>query len=218
MKMSLFTVSVIISFSAWANSDEQFEALLLASAISTNSDLSSEQTCRLCLDQDVKVSQRNFERLQSGLEKQAQACLANQMAEDTLLYELERQSALSQKRISPQVQRLFPAYHSSALRCENMVVDLFAPSLQQLQRGVEEPIDPHSFKRRYQDEVDIYQRFVIQACQPMVALRNCLIDNSYSARYIYNSLRQSEGLDAVSSSRSLSHRYSPSGDTHIAFY
>jgi len=209
-----FSLIDLIINSAHANYDKRYEATLIGTAIIINESFEENSWCYFCEDEYLEASRKNFDKVMKDISKRADDCKAgvDDSEREIFAFQLEELANYESAGydLREKLNTYFKSYTDTDLTCESMVKKLFSEDIKKLEKKKGFYVSSLRIQAVKEHNAKVYKDFVISKCQPYVELRNCLVDESYTGRTIYNDERKKDGMKRIRSSDSLNETYKPS--------
>ncbi|WP_034732441.1 hypothetical protein [Bacteriovorax sp. Seq25_V] len=193
------TTNILFEFlisSAVASGEKNFEHGIFAALVVLNENFEENSWCISCEDEYAEATEKNFNKIMSEVSRLANAC-ENGESVDSIAYQIESSMPdREQSYLKLKMKQYFKDYDDSRLTCESFVKKISQDEINSQMKAIN--FRTGSLKEEFEREnQQKYEKFVEGKCAPYIKLRNCLVNDSYAARDVYDKSRQEDGKPAL---------------------
>jgi len=177
---------------AYADGMKKFEHGVFGALIVLNENFEENSWCISCEDEYAEATKKNFDKIMSEVNRLANAC-ENGESVDSIVYEIESSMPdREQSYLKLKMKQYFKDYDDSRLSCESFVSRISKDEIKSQMKAIN--IRTGSLREEFEREnQEKYQKFIEGKCSPYIKLRNCLVNDSYTARDVYDDMRKEDG-------------------------
>lgn len=169
--------------------EDKFENATFAALLIINNKFKENSWCAFCDDEYMEATKKNFEIVIEDIKRRARSCESGDDHQEVLASKIDDFVSYDSAAydLKEKMNTYFKSYTDKTMTCEKIVKTIYK---EQIDSQMEAPgfYTGSVGKEREQRNQQKYESFIVSKCQAYTDLRNCVVNNTYDGKEVYNRL------------------------------